>query len=186
MDSLPRAPRRRGFTLIELAVTLALLSTLAALGLPTLSRLGDGAKLRGFSSELLSHLYVARAEAIKRNARVALCKSADGASCTDTGGWEQGWIVFHDGNNDGVRQADETLVQAMAALPPGWRVAPNLNVARYISFHPNGGTRLVSGGFQAGTLTLCRVSPEPGPARLVVLNANGRPRVQATTIDRCL
>jgi type IV fimbrial biogenesis protein FimT len=151
-----------------------------------LSHIGDRAKMWGLASDLLSHLHVARSEAIKRNGRVALCKSADGRTCAAGGGWEQGWIVFHDGDNDGDRAAGEPLISVMGALPAGWRLAGNQNVARYISFHPNGGTRLVSGGFQAGTLTLCRAASGATEASQVVINANGRPRLHKATVDSCV
>jgi type IV fimbrial biogenesis protein FimT len=182
---LLRPTRRRGFTLVEALVTLAVLGLTLSLGVPALAALGDRAKMWGLSSDMLGHLRFARSEAIKRNARVALCKSADGASCAEQGGWEQGWIVFQDRDNDGLRSAGEPLIQVMAPLPGGWRLAGNANVARYISFRPDGGTHLVSGGFQAGTLTLCRAAAGATQGNQVIINANGRPRLQVAALASC-
>jgi type IV fimbrial biogenesis protein FimT len=181
--SRPHPPR--GFTLVEFLVTLAILSVLAATAVPALAGFGQRLEMRRLSGDLLGNLYLARSEAIKRNGRVVLCKSADASSCASSGGWEQGWIVFHDSNNDGLRAPGETLLQAMPPLPSGWRLAGNASVARHISFDPTGGTRLASGAFQAGTLTLCRLSLAPTPARQLVINANGRPRVQDAAVDSC-
>ena len=64
--------------------------------------------------------------------------------------------MFHDLNNNGTADAGETIVHRSQALPPGFRLSGNLNVARYIAFTPAGRTRLVSGAFQVGTLTLCK------------------------------
>ena len=62
------------------------------------------------------------------------------------------------------------------------RLSGNQNVSRYVSFTPTGATRLIGGGFQAGTLTVCRESAEAGEARQIILNAVGRPRVQRSTV----
>ena len=61
----------------------------------------------------------------------------------------------------------------------------NQSVASYVSYTALGATRLKGGGFQAGTLTVCRRSGVPTPARQVILNALGRPRVQRATVASC-
>jgi len=187
MKRLNRTPSlQRGLSLAELLAALGILAVVMLIAVPGIASMGNGMKLSAMSNDLMSHLYLARGESIKRHGRVALCKSADGVSCTSTGGWEQGWIVFHDSDNNGVRDAGEPLVARMEALPPGWHLAGNSAVARYISFHPTGTTKLVSGAFQAGTLTLCRESAHATEARQVVLSAVGRPRVQSATVTSCL
>jgi type IV fimbrial biogenesis protein FimT len=70
-------------------------------------------------------------------------------------------------------------------LSSSMRLTGNQNVARYVSFTPTGSTRLIGGGFQAGTLTACRLSPFGGEARQIVLNAVGRPRVQKSAVSSC-
>lgn len=174
-----------GLTLVEVLTVVTVLSLLLGVGVPLVARLGDRSRMLAYSSSLLAHLYLARSEAIKRNARVVLCKSADGRTCNASGGWEQGWIVFHDRDNDARRADDEALLQQMPALPRGWMLVGNQGLARYISFHPGGGTRMVSGAFQAGTLTLCQLSGEAAPAHQLVINANGRPRMHKATLARC-
>ena len=96
-----------GFTLVELLVTIAIAALLLAAAIPTLSGVAKSIRLSAASNTFVSGLYLARCEAIKRNGRVVLCKSADGVCCASTGGWEQGWMVFHDSNNNGVRDGSE-------------------------------------------------------------------------------
>lgn len=164
-----------------MSVTVLLLAVAA----PSMAGMIRSARISSASNVFLSGLLLARSEAIKRNSRVVLCKSADGAACSATGGWEQGWIIFHDVNNDGLRNDMEVVIRRESPLSAGVRLAGNLNVARYVSFTATGGTKLVGGGFQAGTLTVCNLSADPGEAKLIVLNAVGRPRVHTVAINTC-
>lgn len=177
--------RSRGFTLVEMLAVLCIAAVLLAMAVPLGRNFGLSSSLSAFSHAFLSHLHLARSEAIKRGSPVVLCKSADGNSCASTGGWEQGWIVFHDGNGNGLRDHGEQVIQKLEALPLGLRLQGNLNVARYVSFAPSGGTRAATGAFQAGTVTLCRASAEPTEARQVILNAVGRPRLQKVALASC-
>jgi type IV fimbrial biogenesis protein FimT len=65
-------------------------------------------------SELASCLSLAKSEAERRHSRVRICPSSDGISCHPNGDWNKGWLVFSDGNSDGVPQ-DIEIIQAYGA-----------------------------------------------------------------------
>jgi type IV fimbrial biogenesis protein FimT len=174
-----------GFTLIELLVVLAVVSVLAGIAVPSFRALRNSMRLTSASNDLFASLLLARSEAVKRNGRVVLCTSRDGVSCAAAGGWEQGWLVFHDPDNNGQHDGSEVILQRAQALSSGLRLGGNMNVSRYISYTPAGVAKLVSGAFQAGTITMCNASTEPGAARQIVLSAAGRPRVQRTRVESC-
>ena len=88
--------KHSGFTLIELMITLAIVGILLAVGVPSLKAFMQGNQLVATSNELLSALHIARSEAIKLNKRVTICESSNGTSCSATGNWKNGWIVFTD------------------------------------------------------------------------------------------
>ena len=182
-------PRQRypmqGFTLLEMLVVLAVSAVLMMVVVPSFSSVIDSVKVTSATNVFLSGLHLARSEAIKRNSRVALCKTADGVSCAASGGWEQGWIVFHDADNNGTREGSELVIQRELPLPSRLRLTGNQYVARYVSFTSTGGTRLIGGNFQAGTLTVCRQSGQAAEARQIILNAVGRPRVKKTALANC-
>lgn len=175
----------RGFTLIELMIVLAVASVLLGTAVPAMTSTIKSVQLSSASNQLLAGLLLARSEAIKRNGRGVICKSADGATCTASGDWEQGWLVFHDADNDGSRDAGEAIVQQVEHLAGDLRVKGKLSVARYISYGADGGTRFASGGFQAGTITLCLRSANAGEARQIIVSSSGRPRVQKARVDDC-
>jgi len=182
---LPPQRLVRGFTLVEAMVVMAIIAVLSGMAVPAMTAAMDSAKLSSASNVFMSGLHLARSEAIKRNSRAVLCKSNDGVACASLGGWEQGWIIFHDANNNGARETAETIVHRELPLSASLRLTGNLNVARYVSFAPTGSTKLLGGGFQAGTLTVCNYSAEGGEARQIILNAAGRPRVLRARVDSC-
>src|SRR5688572_2595220 len=100
---LPSRSRAHGFTLIEMLAVVAVIGVLAVVSIPSLKTAFNSVRLSSATNVFVSGLHLARSEAIKRNARVVLCKSANGDACSAGGGWEQGWIVFHDANNNGAR-----------------------------------------------------------------------------------
>jgi type IV fimbrial biogenesis protein FimT len=176
-----RGCSHQGFSLLELIVTLAIVVIVvivATLGIPSFQQMLRDNRLATQTNEFLAALNLARSEAIKRGVRVSLCKSADGVSCITSGGYQQGWIVFVDpGNPVGastpVVDAGEVVLRVYAALPGNLALTGNQNVRSYVSFVAAGMNRMLGGGFQAGTLTLC-ATPE---ARLIVINSMGRTRV---------
>lgn len=169
---------------MEMLVVVAIAGVLLTIAVPAMTATRDSVKLGVASDAFLSGMYLARAEAISRTSTVVLCKSGNGSSCTLTGGWEQGWIVFRDDNSNGQRDDTEAIV-AQGVLPEGFKLTGNASVTKYVAFTPTGSAKLVGGGFQAGTLTLCKHSVSGGQARQIVLNVAGRVRVHKTTVTSC-
>jgi type IV fimbrial biogenesis protein FimT len=177
--------KQSGVTLLELMVVLAVSAILLGIGIPSFATLTSSNRLASATNEMVSSLHLARSEAIKRNSRVVMCTSATGTSCAVSGGWHQGWVVFHDANNNAQLNPGETVVLSRQALPAGFSLTGNEHVSKYISYTPGGATKLISGAFQAGTLTLCNESGAPGAARKVVISSTGRPRTVKVGLASC-
>ncbi len=179
------AMRAAGMTFVELLVVLAIAAIMLTLAVPSFNDFLQGNRFSTFSNIYLTHLHLARSEASKRNGRVALCKSANGTTCTTSGGWHQGWMVFHDANNNAQADTGEEILRVNEALPTNWSLLGNTPVANYVSYAATGSARTINSAFQAGTLTLCRESTLSGEARAIVVSATGRPRVEKTIAASC-
>lgn len=183
----PRVPatgearRAPGWTLIELMIALALAGLLLTLGVPAWGDWIGAAQLAGQAQLLASDLALARSEAIKRGRRVTLCRSTDGQRCADTGGWESGWLTYVDADGSGRPASGDAVLYRTPSATTGVTVRGNRPIEAYVSFLASGHARLLSGGLQMGTFTVCR----PGlDAHKVVLANSGRVRVEKTH-DRC-
>jgi type IV fimbrial biogenesis protein FimT len=175
----------RGYSVIELLTALGLLALAHAWLVPALSEFVDSFRVNSGAQAISGSLMLARSEAIKRNARVVVCKSARGESCETDASWAQGWIVFHDPNNNRAVDPGEYVLHREQSLPPAMHLTGNGPVSTYVSYTPYGKTRLTSGAFQAGTFTVCARSGKEILARKVVINNSGRVRVSQVSLEEC-
>jgi type IV fimbrial biogenesis protein FimT len=164
---------------------MGIVGLLASLAVPAMANLVAQFRESSMANAFVASVHLARGEAIHRNARVVLCKSANGLSCSDVGGWEAGWIMFHDANNNAKLDPQETLLQVQMFSHSRIRFSGNEPVADYISFTGLGLPKKASGEFQAGTLTLCSQSAESVTGRRLVLSKPGNLRTDKATLGQC-
>jgi type IV fimbrial biogenesis protein FimT len=162
-----RAHFLRGFTLVELMVTISVLAILLAIAVPSFSEVMPSSRLRSYANDFVASTTLARGEAIKRNSVVNLCASSNGTSCM--GNWEQGWIVL----------VGTTVIQSQQALPSGMKMVESGGVAS-LNFQSTGV------GTTPATLTICRATPSAGSQeRVISVSATGRASVTRTTTGTC-
>jgi type IV fimbrial biogenesis protein FimT len=174
---MKKAPNNyRGFTLIELMITLAIAAILLTVGVPSFNEVIKNSRMATSTNKFITAANLARSEAIKRSVRVTVCKSNNGTACTNANNWDQGWIVFTDENNNAAyNSATETLLRVASGLGNNLTLTGNANVANYLSYTASGQSQLIGGAFQAGTFSLCDgVAPADNDGRNMVLSRTGR------------
>lgn len=170
-----KAKTTRGFTLIEMMVTIAILVVLIAAVGPSFAEALRSNRLLTQGNSLFTALVLTRSEAVKRNHAAVLCKSSDGATCVTSGNWEQGWLIFPDKDNDVTRDSDEVVIRAYGALSGGITLRTGSLYANRVIFRSDG-TVSAQDSFR-----LCGADAVAAKARRITINATGRPYTQIGT-----
>ncbi len=90
---MSRPQKSSGFTLYELMVIVAVAAILASVAIPGFRNLVFNSRSVAHTNDVVTALNLARSEATRRRFPVAVCASADGASCSGSNDWSTGWIV---------------------------------------------------------------------------------------------
>jgi type IV fimbrial biogenesis protein FimT len=83
-----------GFTLVELLITIVVLTIVLAAGVPAFQSFIKNNRVTAQANDLVSTIQLARSEALKRGTNTVVCASDDQAKCTGKDTWSDGWIVF--------------------------------------------------------------------------------------------
>ena len=181
----------RGFTLIELMVTLVIAASLITLAVPGMRTTLKNGELASTANDMIRSLQLARAEAVKRQRAVVFCASTNPLAAIPTCaiGAQVGWVVFQDNlgnqqvdpggtdpiierhdlvNTDITLHGDGNGLQSYTALgfalPPTAGYVPTRNILICDS----------RGNHQVGTQST---------ARAVLISATGRARVSSLYTD---
>src|SRR5712691_7496890 len=158
-----RAARLRGFTIIELMITLTVLAVFLTLAAPSMRDLVIASQVRTTASDLYESVILARSEAIKRAANVDLIPVS--------GNWQNGWTV----------QAGATVLQSRDATPNVTVTPKTSNLATplstIITFSMDGRQSTDIGNVIFSTTQ----SAQPIEPRCVLIAASGRPSIRTDT-----
>jgi type IV fimbrial biogenesis protein FimT len=111
-----------GFSLIELIVTLLVVSILAFVAVPSIKNILKDHRLSGYTNDLVADLNHARSDAVKRATPVTICKtsnpqnSSPACNTTVTDSWTTGRVTFVDADSDGVIDAGEQVLRIRQGL----------------------------------------------------------------------
>lgn len=149
---------QRGFTLVELVMTLVVLAILAAFAYPAMREFGVRANVSSTTNDLVVALNLARSEALKRGRQVAVIATS--------GSWTSGWTVEVDGgavlDRHGALVADYRVLGAATGTD-----AP----ADRVVFTGTGALALAT----AYDFSVCRPGFSPGAeeSRRIAVSASG-------------
>lgn len=168
----------KGFSLLELLTVLTVVSVFVVLAVPSMDGLLKRNRIVSVTNDILVTYQLARDEAMLRGRRVTVCRRAQASSvnavCTaanlgndahcscatsDTpateDGWEDGWLVFEDSNENNAADNGETLIRVFDPTNPQFTVrdASGSPHNSRIYFDPDGTS-------VAGSLQVCITGTE--------------------------
>ena len=126
----------KGFTALELMVTMTIIAILLSAGVPAFRDYTWNQRMKAAMDTLLSDLKLARGKAIGLNAQTVICPSANVDDCSGQASWQDGWIIFADLNGDRHKQAGEPMIRQAEATEHLDIRSP---ISRsFVRFYPNG------------------------------------------------
>jgi type IV fimbrial biogenesis protein FimT len=195
------ARQHRGFSLLELMVTLVVGGVVLSVGVPSFIEFRDNNTMITQANDLVTGLYLARAEAVKRQVPITFCASADATTPTPTPtcglGAQNGYIVFVDdadplvaAGTDGNAIVDDGEVILMQHAAPGGSL-DLFSDSSYVAFGINGFVVAQAPGQaqrSATNLLLCddRGNRDAGgrsSARVVTISPTGRAQIMQDQLN---
>jgi type IV fimbrial biogenesis protein FimT len=155
-----------GFTLLELLVSIALFYIVLGIAAPSAKRIIDVHKIAADINHTNAIIRYARTYAISHYQTSKVCPAFDHTTCSTD--WAQPLIVFADSNSNNLRDADEPLLAARAALRSQHKMKG-----------PKSPIQIYESGENASpaSLTLCPVSNDNTLARALYVSLQGRIRL---------
>jgi type IV fimbrial biogenesis protein FimT len=166
----------RGFTLIELIVSLAVLTLVLSFGIPNLKGITENHYARNNLAVLYHTMRKARVLSLKRGQDILVCP-LDGQICSSN--WALPLSVFGDTNNNHQLDSGEVLyIQANNKLKHGyWQ--KKRSTQNYIKFNSLG-----HAFGSATTFLYCPSSNQEVYAKQLVINFQGRIRINTYLNDQ--
>ena len=157
----------RGFTLVELVITIAVAAVLAAVAVPSFNSVLAGWRLSNVTNEVVAAVHLSRSEAVRLNRSVSLCRAGSAAAVACSGGGNNTWNHWIALGNNVVRRGSP---QDVAAI----RVSSGFTNDT-LTFNPDGMPTVTS----TNTITVCTTANIDDNVRTISIGPGNR-----VSIDR--
>lgn len=178
---------QRGFTLMELLITVAIAAILLAVAAPSFTSIIRNNQMAAARDDVFRAIQYARSHAVSTNQTVTICSAQDPISsgCNATGGdFADGWIVF-----EGALLTDATVEENVLRVHESYEnmsmIFNDAGTDKFISYLPSG--LLALNDFSQEFISVCDVAANPlGTPRSVKVTQNtGQVRTGAESDADC-
>lgn len=159
----------QGLSLIELIITVAILSILISIAIPGTNKLVETSQGSAEVNAILGFLALARQEAVMSGKIVTVCPLNESRQCGRD--WNHDVSMFHDPQNNRSADSNTNIIRVLPSTSYGTRTTRSLSRS-YFQFRPNG--MMYS---DLGNITWCPPSNSTTAAAHIVISKGGRARV---------
>ncbi|NII09167.1 GspH/FimT family pseudopilin [Oleiagrimonas sp. C23AA] len=144
---------QRGFTLIELMVTVVVVAILASIALPNFRSFMRRNAVSGTANSVMADLQYARSQAIAQGGNqltyVSICPSTDGSTCVAGAvSYDAGWLVYTDPKpKDGYAADAQHQLLRVAQPDSGVSIRAINGPGGVLTFNPRGELLITSNDF---------------------------------------
>ncbi len=161
----------KGFTLIELMVTLSVAAILIAVAVPSFGLMISNNRISTSASAFNQTLNLARNEAVRRGTLVFVCRSNDQANCTNTP-WDRGWLVWVDLDNSNNLNDPNEVIRVQGALSSVITMVQQAPAVAQFNYNTNGFLNILPGNLL--TFEVCDSARAGEIGRQIVIPAFGK------------
>ncbi len=159
----------KGFTLVELMLTLVITTILVTLSLPSLNTLITSFERHGAVHDLLGLFALARKHAVMNGTLVTVCPLDAQKKCGTN--WNGEIHAFSDPENTRSASSEQAILQTISPQGNGKFTVRSLHKS-FFQFHPTGFTYS-----DLGNITWCPDSGDPTQAAQIIVSRGGRVRI---------
>ena len=166
-------------------VVIAIIAILAAIAMPAMKSMVERNAVAGQVNSMVGSINLARAEAIKRNANVVVCRSTNAETsssptCSAGSEWKTGWMVFLDRDGNGLYSAanGDVLLRVQGEFKDSSGIVQNK--AGSVVFRSTG---ILQGNMTR--FTFSSASDTASQQRMVCVGKSGRARSTREELDMC-
>jgi|GEM_PF-1509403 len=174
----------RGFSLVELILTIGLMSIILAIAIPSYNNFINSRRIKFETDKLISILSLARNSALMKNRSVVVCNLEEvewfeeiERQCDRYRGWEEKMIVFYEADKSTIEEIHEENILNILDIADDyfWYFVGATKRNYYLRFNANAMT-----DNQNGTFYLCK-RDDPNAKHKVIINKSGRIRDEKAT-----
>lgn len=162
----------RGFSLIEMLITLSIIALLTSAGVASFSSSINRTKVDTQLFSLRQLLSASRQKAIDTHSYITICPSTDAVNCTNQ--WEQTLIAFSDHNKNAKVDSEDTVWISSELFDAKQPISKKPSNRSYFRYNPEGYTQ-----GSPGHIVICGVSQQINTARKLTLSMAGRTRLSS-------
>ena len=163
--------RSKGFTLVELMITLVVIGVLVAIAFPNFRGLTRSNQVAAANNEVLGVLSLARSEALRNNRGAGVCASTAGTACDGT--WSSGLMAYGDLDGNGSFGSGDTVLR-FVQIRPTLTVTSAVTASSGFTFDSRGRSRAAANQSITITPSACKTGES---RRTLTVNLSGQVRV---------